>query len=557
MARNQQPLALGQPPLSAMPPNAVPTNWLDTLPAAADCLRPYQRHQIAELAVALRTYLWILMQAPTGSGKSQMIAAIVAAAEAAGLRVLILVTRTRLVRQIHERLDAFGIRHGVIAASLPHLRNYSAGVQVASVDTLHRRALVNGRMPLPSADVVIFDEAHLATADSRRKLLDSYPAAVRIGFTATPARRSGKPLGAAFECLVMGPTIKELTAAGYLVPTKIFTTPLISVQDLRAIPKDIDSDFKAGPLGEMLSRPKLVGDVVTNWLRIAPRKRTLCFAVNKAHGAALLEQFRQQGIAAEMLTDADEEETREEIIGRLESGKTDVVINCFLLAYGVDVPAVECVILARPTRSLTMYLQMVGRGLRAAPGKTHCIVIDHGHVVENLGLPHSEFEWSLDPDTNANAAAVAASARKAAIEALRTCGECAAIWLTSEQGHACPSCGWVPAPRSKAVEIEEADLEELADEEPKLTANDKRVKEFFREACGWYGQRWPDRWSVTPKKGRFWAWMQTQARFEIPGGMPAPYWKLVVAQPSPEVSGWLQHRIIAWGKAQQKARVAA
>lgn len=557
-AQAQEALSLGKPPTATTPAKAVPRNWLDVLPVKAACLRPHQQRQIEELAVALRTYTWILMQAPTGAGKTHMIAAIVLAAEAAGLRVVILATRTLLVRQLHERLEEFDIRHGVIAAPLPHLRNYSAKVQVASVDTLYRRALANRHIPLPSADVVVFDEAHLATADTRLRILDSYSAAVRIGFTATPARKSGKSLGTAFECMVLGPPLKALIAAGILVPPRPFSTPLLDAKALQSIPKDADSDYQSGALAEILNRPKLIGDVVSNWLRIANGKRTICFAVNKAHAAALLESFRQQGVAAEMLTDADAEETREEIIERLKSGQTRVVINCFVLAYGVDVPAVECVILARPTRSLAMYLQMVGRGLRASPGKQHCYVIDHGHVIENLGLPQSDFVWSLDPESNVNAAAATASARKAANEALRICGECAAIWLTSEQGNACPDCGWAPAPRSKAVKVEEAELEELAEEQAKPVPNDERVKWFFREACGWYGRRWPDRWTATPNKGRAWAWMQTQARFEISEGrIPSPYWSLLVAQPSPEVSGWLQHRMIKWAKAQQKARVDA
>lgn len=554
-AHAQEALAFGKPPVTAALP--VPIDWLDTLPSGADCLRDYQRGQIADIATEMHSgHTRILAQAPTGAGKTHIIATVVMAAAAAELRVLVLATRTRLVRQIHERLEAFDIRHGVIAAPLPHLRNYSARVQVASVDTLNRRALVSERIPLPSADVVIFDEAHLSTAETRLRLLESYPAAVRIGFTATPARKSGKSLGAAFDCLIMGPSIRDLTAAGVLVPTRIFNTPIVSAKELGSIPKDTGSDFKTAPLGELLSRPKLVGDVVANWLRIANGRRTLLFAVNKAHGAALLDSFRQQGIAAEMLTDADDEETREEIIGRLEAGQTSVVINCFLLAYGVDVPSVECIVLARPTRSLTMFLQMVGRGLRAAPGKTCCLVIDHGHVVEHLGMPQSDFAWSLDADTNVNAAATTTAARIATAETLRTCRECAAIWLTSEQGHACPECGWVPLPRSRPITFEEAELAEIADDPDQLTPNDARVIGFYREACGWYSRKWPDRWQATPNKGRAWAWMQTQEKFQIANDVriPSTYWTLPLVLPSAEVTGWLRHRLIRW--ARSKARAA-
>ena len=404
-ASPQTAFALGQPPVSTR--CSVPIGWLDVLPPQIDCLRDYQRKQIADIVGEMHSgHTRILAQAPTGAGKTHVIAAIVMAALSADLRVLVLASRTRLVRQIHERFVAFEVRHGVIAAPLPELRNYSAPVQVGSIDTLYRRAIVSGKMPMPAADLVIMDESHLATAKTRLRVLDSYPKALRLGFTATPARKSGLSLAAAFDRLVLGPSVSDLTAAGVLVPTRIFNTPLVTPEELSALPKDIDSDFQSKDLGELLIRPKLIGDVVANWLRIAKGKRTLCFAVDKTHAAALLESFRRQGIAAEMLMDTDDEVMREQVIGRLESGDTMVVINCFLMSYGVDIPSIQCIILARPTRSLTMYLQMVGRGLRASPGKTHCILIDHGHVVENLALPQTVHEWTLDDGRNVNAEAL-------------------------------------------------------------------------------------------------------------------------------------------------------
>lgn len=528
----------------------VPMGWLDELPPVAECLRPYQRAQLEALAQAIDAgHSRILAQAPTGAGKTHQIAAIAAAARLAGLRVLILATRSRLVRQLHERLQAFDVPHGVIAAPLPELRNHSAPVQVASVDTLHRRADV---MPLPAADVVIFDEAHLAAARTRIALLERYPDAVRIGFTATPARKSGRGLGAAFDALVPGPSVRELTAAGVLVPTKLYSSPIVTENELREIPRDSDSDYRAGALGELLSRPKLIGDVVENWSRIAHGRRTIVFAVNKAHGAALLESFRRQGIAAEMLTDADEETTREEIIARLEGGTTTVLVNCFLMSYGVDIPSVECIVLARPTRSVTMYLQMVGRGLRASPGKTHCLVIDHGHVIENLGLPQADREWSLSPDSNVNVEARRATDR--AIETPRPCPECAAIWLTSEQGRACPECGWMPPQRAKAITTQEADLEEIAETEAPLSIHDPRVERFFIEACGWYRQRWPDRWQQKPNSGRWWAWLQTRDKFAFheTARIPSAFWEAAPIPASLAVAGWLKSRLIRYARARAK-----
>jgi DNA repair protein RadD len=551
----------GQPFNSA---DQCPVSWLDVLPAEADCLRDYQREQIASLAEALHSgHRRILVQSPTGSGKTHIVASIVAAATLEGLRVLVLATRTRLVRQLHERLEAFGVRHGVVAAPLPELIDHAGPVQIASADTLHRRALTDQRHPLPPADVVIFDEAHQATAETRLRILQSYPEALRIGFTATPARKSGRSLSAAFDCLLMGPSVRNLTSDGVLVPLRIFNTPVVTQKELRDIPKDNDNDYATKALGELLARPKLVGDVVSNWVRIANGKRTLVFAVNKAHGAALLESFSREGIPVEMLTDQDGENAREEVIARLEAGTTQVVVNVFLLSLGTDIPSVECIVLARPTRSLTMYLQMVGRGMRAAPGKSHCIIIDHGHVVETLGLPHSDFAWTLESARNVCAEAQKANGRRATQETARTCRECAAMWLVSEQGAPCPGCGWTPAPKSKPIAVQDADLEELTDEPDPLSPHDERVVRFYRMACGWdlkrSGNLWLGEDSHTTKpranKRRWVAWMRTRERFRLPetAEKPRHFWNLTPIEPSPDVAGWLKYNLIRWQKGRGRA----
>jgi len=496
----------------------------------------------------------ILLQLPTGGGKTHVIAAVIAAAARAGLRVLVLVTRTRLTLQVHERLDTFGVPHGVLAAPYPQLVNHAERVQIASVDTLHRRAITDRRMPLPSADIVIFDEAHLAAADTRLNILRSYPSALRIGCTATPARKSGKSIGAVFDHLILGPSIRQLTAAGVLVPVRIYNTPVITRAELQALPKDADNDFATSALGHVFTRPKLIGDVLTNWLRIAPGKRTLCFAVNKAHAAALTIEFCRQGIAAEMLTDADDETAREEVIARLESGATRIIVNCFLMSYGIDIPSVECIILARPTRSLTMYLQQVGRGLRASSGKTECILIDHGHVVETLGLPQFDFGWTLDPKRNVNAETLKVHSRVPTTEGPRTCTECSTLWLTSEEGNCCPSCGWTLPPRARPITVQSADLAEITDDEIRPTPADARVKTFYSEACGWYAQHRADRWAAKPNSGRWWAWVQTRDKFKFGElVMPKSYWELPPFAPSIEVSGWIKHRFIKFAKS--KARV--
>lgn len=538
---------------------------LEALPESCDVLRDYQRDQIGTIARALRAgYRRPIAQAPTGSGKTHSISAITSAASLADLRVLILATRTRLVRQIHERLEAFGVDHGVLAAELPALRNLMLSVQIASADTIYRRCLGDGRTPLPTADVVIFDEAHLAAAESRMAILGQYPSAVRIGFTATPARKSGRSLAAAFDCLIPGPSVSALIHAGQLVRPRIFNVPVVSTEELKAVPKDAASDYASGALGALMARPKLVGDVCANWLRLANGKCSLVFACNKAHAAALVEEFGRHGVAAELLTDQDDEGTREAVFARLESGVTKIVCNVFLAAYGVDLPAVECIQLARPTRSLVMYLQMVGRGMRPAAGKDSFILIDHGRVVESLGLPTADFSWTLDERRNVNAEARDSASRHSTIEQPRTCPECSAMWIVSEQGNACTECGWAPAPTAKEIRVQQADLAELDTEgtEP-VTPYSPAVAEFYRMACGWDLKRSSNLWKgadpTTGKsnanKRRYVAWLRTRERFEFTDDvrMPGSFWNLGPLEPSTEAAGWLKYNLIRYARGKGRA----
>lgn len=535
-------------PLASLPA----ADWLDVLPPEADCLRDYQRELLGATSNAMRRQRRVLVQGHTGMGKTTVFCILIAAAIAAGLRVLVLATRTRLVRQIHDRLDSFSVPHGIVAAAMPGYVAWSRKVQIASVDTLYRRCLGDKRMPMPAADVVIFDEAHLALGASRQAILDSYPFARIFGFTATPALTSGANLRDQFDELVMGPSMADLIATGMLVKPRIFAKPVMTARELRDVPKDSKTkDYATGKLSGLMSRPKLVGDVVANWLRIANGKRTLVFACDKSHGAQLLTEFLRAGVPAEQLTDEDDEAMRESTIARLEAGTTQVVVNCFLLSYGIDIPLVDCIVLARPTRSVVLFLQSIGRGMRPAPGKDHVILIDHGRVVENLGLPTYDHDWSLD-GLNVNDAAQAIQARQSADEKPRTCSECHCMWVVSDEGSACPHCGWQPKPKPRHVETADATLHETHE----APIDFERMETFFRESCQWYANRWPDRWTEKEKSGRWWAWCKTREYFKRPEDerMPSRYWTVAPLSPSIEIAGLLLSQIIRYAKGQKKAQ---
>ena len=500
---------------------------LETLPPSCDVLRDYQREQIATIGRALmRGYRRPIAQAPTGSGKTHTMSAITAAASSASLRVLILATRTRLVRQIHERLEAFGLSHGVLAAELPGLRNLLLPVQVASADTVYRRCLGDGRTPLPAADVVIFDEAHLAAADSRMAILENYPEAVRLGlYRNACAQVRALALG---DIRLSRPRPERFGADS--------CRPARAAADLQYADRHgRRTQSGSEGRGERLRAWCARGSHVEAQARRGRMPELAPARERQALARVRLQQGARRGIgggirpawgAAELLTDKDDEATREAVFARLESGATKVVCNVFFAAYGVDLPAVECIQLARPTRSLTMYLQMVGRGMRPAPGKDHFTLIDHGRVVESLGLPTADFAWTLDERRNVNAEARESASRRSSAEQPRTCPECSHMWLVSESGNACTECGWTPAPRAKAIGVQAADLAEL-DTEGKgpVTPDSPAVAEFYRMACGWDMKRSGNLWKgadpVTGKsnanKRRFVAWLRARERFEFAG----------------------------------------
>jgi len=520
-----------------------PTNdWLEQWPSQCNILRPYQADLLKRLMASLRTHRRVLGQAPTGAGKSMLIAALVAAARMGDLRVLILATRTRLVKQLHERLNDFQLPHGIMAASLPGLASWSKPIQIASVDTLYRRCLADKRHPTPLADLVVFDEAHLALGASRRAVLDAYPLAYHVGFTATPAKTSGVGLDAQFDHMELGPSAAELIALKALVPIRIFAKPVVSKAELQAVGKDSKTgDYVTGEISKIMLRPKLVGNVVENWLRIANGKRTIVFACDKKHGAELQQEFSRVGVSCEQLTDGDAEEVREEVIARLDAGITHVLVNCFLLSYGIDIPSVECIVLARPTRSVVLMLQAIGRGMRPAPDKSSMILIDHGRVIDNLGLPTYEREWSLKGGNVNKQAEERYSSRKVTVEKPRTCPDCSRMWVLSEEGSRCPECGYQPIIRAAGVRVTDAELGEIGAQLPSVDV----LQPFFREACDWYATRWPDRWQQKEKSGRWWAWMQTREKFKRPDDerMPSLFWNVAPLKASAETSGWLTAKI--------------
>ena len=330
-------------------------------------------------------------------------------------------------------LSGYQVEHGIIQADL--VGNVDQSVQVASIQTLWSRAMRTDRMALPATDLLIVDEAHHCPANTYRQIIKSYPNAVLIGLTATPCRGDGRGLGGIFDVIIECPQVPELIQQGFLVRTHVYA-PVDP--DLKGVKTRV-GDYVASQLAERMDRDDLVGDIVSHWHKYGQRRKTVCFAVDVKHSIHVRDEFIKSGVIAEHVDGSTPKADRDAVLARLASGETELVTNCMVLTEGWDLPDVSCVILARPTKKLGLYRQMVGRVLRPAPGKFNALVLDHSGAVFRHGFVEDRVEWTLDPEKRAtNPVHVERLARRSGSRLLE-CSQCAAMRVG---GEACQNCGF-------------------------------------------------------------------------------------------------------------------
>jgi superfamily II DNA or RNA helicase len=454
-------------------------------------LRPYQAAAIAAVRDVMRQgKRRVILYSPTGSGKTEMAIEIIRAAEAKGKRVLFVCARINLVLQSSRRLERSGIRHGIVQGK--NTQWTMSQVLVCSVQTLASRGIPE------KVDLLIIDEAHGATSEMYRNLILSTNVPC-IGLTATPFTKGlGKVYpdlgGALFEEIVPAATITNLIDLNFLVDVDIYAP---SEPDLKGV-KIVAGDYHEGQLGERVDRKELIGDIVEQWKRLAGGVRTVCFATNIAHSQHIVEQFNAAGIAAEHMDCYTEDDERQQILWRLESGETRVISNVSILAEGWDCPMVECMILARPTRSLNRYIQMVGRALRPAPGKDKAIMLDHSGSCRRLGFPTDDLPLVLCDGT---APKPTASEEQAKIEALpHACPQC--HFMKPPKVVKCPQCGHEWKKPSEVVTIK-GTLEKLrksTPEEKQYVYSQLYAKQQEKHySPGWTAHKYKEWFGVWPR----------------------------------------------------------
>lgn len=404
-------------------------------------LRPYQAQMIDQARQAYRQgHRSVLFHLPTGGGKTISASAIVHGAAAKGNRTWWLTHRRELAEQASQTFYGLDIPHGLIRAG--HVSDPAAMVQVASIQTIARRL---AKLPPPS--FIVFDESHHIGAAQWEQIYHAFPAAKILGLTATPWRLDGQGLGKWFSHMVSGPTVGELIAQGSLSPYRLFAP---SQPDLAGV-GSVAGDYKRNALSDAMNKPAIVGDAISHYRRLCAGKRAVVFAAGVENSKAIAAQFNAAGIPAEHVDGSMPTELRDAAVERFRRGETLILSNADLFGEGFDVPAIEAAILLRPTQSLSLYLQQVGRALRPFPGKTEAIILDHAGNSLRHGLPDDEREWSLECREK--------RARREASEVpVRQCENCYFVYRPAP---ACPSCGHAPAVRAREIEIVEGTLEEV------------------------------------------------------------------------------------------------
>jgi DNA repair protein RadD len=352
-------------------------------------LRPYQVADIARLRAqyANGAHRAVLYQLATGGGKTVVFSDIVKSAAALGRRVGVFAHRRELIGQASAKLDWCGVPHGIMAADLD--RDHDAPVQVLSIQSAVNRTL-------PHFDFIVIDEAHHAVAPTWHELLAAQAKAKLLGVSATPARTDGKGLGVQagglFDAMVCGPTPAELITLGFLAPTKCFVpSRTIDTAGLRKVA----GDWAAGD--EMAKRASVVtGDAVAEYRAKANGRTALVFCVTVAHAESVAQAFRDAGFNFHCVHGGTPKPLRDALIAGLGTGAATGLVSCDLIGEGLDVPAVGCVILLRPSGSLILTMQQIGRGMRPADGKDHLVVLDHAGNTDRHGEPEDPREWSLD-----------------------------------------------------------------------------------------------------------------------------------------------------------------
>jgi|GEM_PF-1189705 len=404
-------------------------------------LRGYQQDLIDETVEALRDRRSVLLQAPTGAGKTEM-AVEIARKHRDGI-VWFVCHRHEIIVQTSATLRRAGVdAHGVVAPKYPE--DPAIKIQVCSIAALHHRL---DRYPAP--DLIILDECHHVAAPSWAKLVESFPEAKLLGLTATPERLDGRGLKDWFQQMIVGPDTSTLIDQGYLSKFKYFAPTIPDMRGVRVRGEEYD------PRDLEKATNTIVGDVIDHFKeKLAPNARALAFCVSVEAACELAARFNKAGIPAKCVDWKTPQAKRDKAVADLASGKLRVLTNKEVFTEGFDLPAIDAVLLLRPTKSFVLYRQMIGRCLRIAEGKRYTTILDHAGLIADHPFPDNDGEWSL----SGRRSGIAQSSPYPGGFEIRRCPQCATIHKWSVK---CPECSYVYQIKDRTIDEVYGELREI------------------------------------------------------------------------------------------------
>jgi len=367
-------------------------------------------------------------------------------AESKGMTSWFVVHRRELVKQSVAAFAGEGIRCGIVAAGFQE--DSKAKVQIASIQTLAKR---RGRFTSPN--LIVFDECHHIAAGTWAAIYAAYPQAFRIGLTATPERLDGQGLSDWFQTIVSGPSVQTLIQQRFLAQYRLFCPPSVN---LASVARRM-GDYAKAELAEAVDKPTITGSALAHYQKLAAGKRALIFCVSIEHSRHVVAQFIAAGIQAAHIDGDTDTPNRDGAIRAFSEGRLQVLSNVDLCGEGFDIPAMEVVIELRPTQSLALWLQHCGRGLRSAPGKKECVILDHAGNAMKHGLPDEDRVWTLDGRARVKG--------KSDNPGIKRCPECFAAYFPGKT--VCDQCGHVFEASPRVVGQKDGELVEVDTEATK------------------------------------------------------------------------------------------
>ena len=355
----------------------------ETLRPRSVALRDYQQEMIERLEKAWSVWRSVMLQMPTGTGKTVVMAEIIRryAADTAHGGVLIVAHRRELLDQIRRTVASFGIDAA------------KERIAVESIQKLSRGGNTAGEL---QPALVVIDEAHHALARTYRTLWERWPEAKFLGMTATPCRMNSAGFGDLFEALIQSHPIQAFIKAGWLSDFDYVTAEPdnpVFLRTRRLTRRGADGDYQTKEMAMVMDCEESVENLWQAYRQYARGKKGIVYAIDRGHAEHIAEHYRRQGVNCCRIEAATPTAERDRMVEDYRAGRIDVVVNVDILGEGADFPEVEFIQLARPTLSLSRYLQQVGRGMRIARGKDRVIILDHVGLYQAFGLPTEERDW--------------------------------------------------------------------------------------------------------------------------------------------------------------------